>query len=159
MATDDQQSDPTSTDSRGEPGRDESTAEQPTETVPAPDAGDRPTPEHSAPGSPNRTRWRERRTTLGVPAAAAVAAGLVVVSGLGGYALGNATGEDLTPVSGNTGRMQGFPDRDGDRRGFPGGDHSRDGHGDEDSGYRGVPAPDQGGTAEEGDPQDSGSTT
>ncbi len=146
--TNDDQSHPERSGSRWEPGQDDPTAERPTETVPAADS----------PAA--RTRLRDRKTTLGAPAAAAVAAGLVVVSGFGGFALGSVTGDDLTPLSGNTGRT--FP---GDHRGD--GDGARDGDGD--FGGRGMLPPDQGsdgdtdqGTdegADEGTDEDSGITT
>ena len=144
MATDDQ-SDPTRGGSRSgddEPttklppsgGTDPSAADE-TPTAEQPAAADQPpraeqpyaAADESAP-APRRS-WRDRR--LGVPVAIAVAAGLVVASGLGGFALGAlTTGDDLTPVGsfgrGGDDRFPGFPgDRDGDGdghwRGFPDG--------------------------------------
>lgn len=105
-----------------QPGPDDPTTAYPT-ADPGPDAQEVP-----AQAEPTRTPLRERRM-IGIPVASAVAAGLVVASGLGGYALGSFTsGDDLTPVmsDGNGGQRGQLPgdgdfDHDGDGHGFPGG--------------------------------------
>ena len=110
---DDEPTEPIATNGSAAASEAETTAEQ------------RPVTESAVTGSqdspPPATPTRGRRM-IGIPVASAVAAGLVVVSGLGGYALGAATtAEDLTPVS--DGRADtpfpGFPD-DPDGDGFRG---------------------------------------
>ena len=94
-----------------QPGPDDATTAYPTAAA-APDA-----PEAAAQAEPTRTPLRERRM-IGIPVASAVAAGLVVASGLGGYALGAFTsGDDLTPMmSDGTGGQRGQLPGDGDVR-------------------------------------------
>lgn len=136
MAADDQ-SHPTPSGSRWEPPADGTgtPADQPAAAQPGPDDATTayPTapatataPEAAAQSEPSRTPLRERRM-IGIPVASAVAAGLVVASGLGGYALGSfASGDDLTPVVSDDASSQhgqlpgdGSFDHDGDGHGFP----------------------------------------
>ena len=157
MAADDQ-SHPTPSGSRWEPPADGTgtPAGRPATEQPGPDDATTAYPtspeaaEAAAKAEPTRTPLRQRRM-IGIPVASAVAAGLVVASGLGGYALGSFTaGDDLTPVmSDGTGGQRGqLPgdgefDHDGDGHGFPGGP----------GGYGLVP-PDVDGDADQGVPPD-----
>jgi hypothetical protein len=151
---------PEPTGDREEPGADDDTrriAAEPPDESPAPQPG---TDHPPAAGKP-----RLRARSLGVPVAAAVAAGLVVVSGLGGYALGAATSDgDLDRVSFQRGGFppggpDGWGDRDGDGyghgRGFlpgpPPGFLERDGDGSDGSGGSDG--------SDAGDAEGSGATT
>lgn len=142
MATDDQPQ-PTPSGSRGEPAADGggTPADPPAAEQPGPDdpttsyptAGPAPetpeAPDGPAQAEPTRIPLRERRM-IGIPVASAVAAGLVVASGLGGYALGSfSSGDGLAPMmSDGTGGQRGRLPGDGDF------DHDGDGHG-----FRGGP--------------------
>lgn len=158
MATDDQ-SDSTRSGSRWEPtpGPGDDAADEPTTRIPADDGSDRSDeagqtselppaaepyaaeplnqPAEQTAGQPApaaRPSWRERRF-LGVPVAAAVATGLVVASGLGGFALGAATtSDDLTPVGVRTRDGNGVP-------GLPGFPDDRDFDGDDDGQWHRFP--------------------
>lgn len=159
MAADDQ-SHPTPSGSRWEPPADGTgtpsdrpAAEQPgtdDATTAYPSAAT--APEDEAQAQPTRTPLRERRM-IGVPVASTVAAGLVVASALGGYALGSFTsGDDLTPVmSDGTGGQRAQLPGDGDF------DHGGDGHGFNGGpgGYGAVP-PDFDDDACQGVPPDLG---
>jgi hypothetical protein len=160
--------------SRWEPGADDETqriaddrpaeeraaaaAEQPV-TPPA-------TPAYAASAAPSTEKKRLRARSVGFPVAAAIATGLVVVSGVGGYALGAATtGNDLDRVSFQRGGFpQGGPggwgdrDDDGDGHGFfpgppPGADDQMPGFPDQDGDGSGSDDGSDGGT------EDSGTTT
>jgi hypothetical protein len=142
-----------------EPGADDDTRRIAAEPDPSP----APRPGTDLPPAPEKPRLRAR--SVGVPVAAALAAGLVVVSGLGGYALGATTsGGDLDRVSFQRGGFppggpDGWGDRDGDGyghgRGLPPGPPpgflDRDGDGPDGSDDADGPG--------DGDAQGSGATT
>jgi hypothetical protein len=152
MAADDT-SDPNRSGSHPEPDAASTPAgsEEPTTALPGTDPKPDPEPEPPAPAAD--TARPRRRRTIGVPVAAAVATGLVIASGLGGFALGAATSDDhLSRVSDGrgTGDLPPFLDgRDGRGHQFPGAPPGFDGDGGEgDQGSDGS-----------GTDQDSGSTT
>lgn len=179
----DEKNNPEHSGSRWEPNPDDETQRIPADSPPAeqrptaeqPAAAPPPAPAYAAPTAPDAEKKRLRARSVGFPAAAAIASGLVVVSGIGGYALGAATsGNDMNPVSFQRG---GFP------QGGPGGwgDHDDDGNGfgrgqggfngqmpgqppgtDDDMpgfpGQQGGTAPDDG-SSDDGGATDSGTTT
>jgi hypothetical protein len=148
----------------------EPTADQPPAAQPAPGPAYATPPSEAAPPAAGKPRLRAR--SIGYPVAAAIAAGLVVVSGVGGYALGAATaGDDLDRVSFQRGGLPpggpgGWGDRDddGDGRGFmpgppPGADGPMPGFPDQDGdGPDGLDDSD-GSDGSDGGTQDSGTTT
>jgi hypothetical protein len=160
----DDKNNPEHSGSRWEPGADDETRriadDRPAEE-PAAQTAEQPvappdTPAYAASAAPATEKKRLRARSVGFPAAAAIAAGLVVVSGVGGYALGAATsGNDLDRVSFQRG---GFP------QGGPGGWGDRDDDGGNGDGHGVFPGPppgtdDQmpGFPDEDGDGSDDGS--
>lgn len=109
-------------------GNDETQRIPADESIPAPEPAPEPQPEpapayaatppHAAERAPAK-----RKRSIGLPVAAAVAAALVVVSGLAGFALGATVGgDDLDRVSFQRGGFPGGPGApgfgDGDGRGW-----------------------------------------
>jgi hypothetical protein len=128
MAADDRP-DPNRSGSRWEPDPASPPAgsEEPTTAPPGTGSPRTPDPapqDPAAPPAPDaQAAAPRRRRTIGIPVAAGVATGLVVASGLGGFALGVATSDDVMQVSdgrGTGGVPPFFDGRDGHGHEFPG---------------------------------------
>jgi hypothetical protein len=173
----DDKSNPERSGSRWEPGADDETQriadDRPAGEPAAPTAEQPVTPPATIPAyaaAPAAEKKRLRARSVGFPAAAAIATGLVVVSGVGGYALGAATsGNDLDRVSFQRGGFPpggpgGWGDRDGDGHGVlpgppPGADDQMPGFPDQDGDGSGSDDGSGGDDGSDGGTQDSGTTT